>query len=154
MSEKEIIQAADKDFDIEAVDMRDDLDFYNVYRAGVIYGQNHPNILKKDKNMIKEGLKKILPVMQAFVEGKTIQRYDEKKDDWYDVSPNANIDFYYNYRIKPATDEDIESINKREQKEELIAFIRRNVWSNLSLESLQTICDVVKKEIDNSVKNN
>ena len=57
-------------------------------------------------------------------------------------------------RIKPATDEDIESINKREQKEELIAFIRRNVWSNLSLESLQTICDVVKKEIDNSVKNN
>ena len=49
MTEKEIIQAADKDFDIEAVDMRDDLDFYNVYRAGVIYGQNHPNILKKDE---------------------------------------------------------------------------------------------------------
>lgn len=57
-------------------------------------------------------------------------------------------------RIKPATDEDIERINEREQKEELIAFIRRNAWSNLSLESLQTIYDVVKKEIDNSVKNN
>ena len=57
-------------------------------------------------------------------------------------------------RIKPATDEDIESINKREQKEELIAFIRKNAWVNLSLESLQTICDVVKKEIDNSIKNN
>ena len=54
-----------------------------------------------DKNMIKESLKKILPVMQAFVEGKTIQRYDLKKDDWYDVSPNANIDFCYDYRIKP-----------------------------------------------------
>ena len=39
--------------------------------------------------------------MQAFVEGKTIQRYDDKKDDWYDVSPNANIDFCYDYRIKP-----------------------------------------------------
>ena len=51
--------------------------------------------------MVKEGLEKILPVMQAFVEGKTIQRYDEKKDDWYDVSLNANIDFHYNYRIKP-----------------------------------------------------
>lgn len=51
--------------------------------------------------MVKEGLKKILPVMQAFVEGKTIQRYDNKKDDWYDVSPNANIDFCYDYRIKP-----------------------------------------------------
>ena len=51
--------------------------------------------------MVKESLKKILPVMQAFVEGKTIQRYDLKKDDWYDVAPNANIDFCYDYRIKP-----------------------------------------------------
>ena len=51
--------------------------------------------------MVKEGLKKILPVMQAFVNGKTIQRYDDKKDDWYDVSSNANIDFCYDYRIKP-----------------------------------------------------
>ena len=57
-------------------------------------------------------------------------------------------------RIKPATDEDIERINKREQKEELIAFIRKVAWCNLSLESLQAICDVVKKEIDNSIKNN
>ena len=39
--------------------------------------------------------------MQAFVEGKTIQRYDDKKDDWYDISPNANINFCYDYRIKP-----------------------------------------------------
>lgn len=53
-------------------------------------------------------------------------------------------------RIKPATDEDINRINERERKEELIAFIRRNAWSNLSLESLETICDVVKKEIGNS----
>ena len=51
--------------------------------------------------MVKEGLKKILPVMQDFVGGKTIQRYDDKKDDWYDISPNANIDFCYDYRIKP-----------------------------------------------------
>lgn len=51
--------------------------------------------------MVKEGLKKILPVIQAFIEGKTIQRYDDKKDDWYDVSPDANIDFCYDYRIKP-----------------------------------------------------
>ena len=54
-----------------------------------------------EQNMVKEGLKKILPVMQAFVEGKTIQRYDDKKDDWYDIFPNANIDFCYDYRIKP-----------------------------------------------------
>lgn len=62
-------------------------------------------------------------------------------------------DWHYG-RIKPATDEDIKRINERERKEELIAFIRRNAWGNLSLESLQVICDVVKKEIDNSIKNN
>ena len=63
----------------------------------------HPKTTERigDKNMVKESLKKILPVMQAFVEGKTIQRYDDKKDDWYDISPNANIDFCYDYRIKP-----------------------------------------------------
>ena len=63
----------------------------------------HPKTTERigDKNMVKESLKKILPVIQAFIEGKTIQRYDLKKDDWYDISPNANIDFCYDYRIKP-----------------------------------------------------
>lgn len=56
-------------------------------------------------------------------------------------------------RIKPATDEDIERINKRKQKDKLIAFIRKVAWFNLTLESLETICDVVKKEIDNSAAN-
>ena len=52
--------------------------------------------------------------------------------------------------IKPATEKDIERINERERKDELLAFIRKVAWCNLSLESLQTICDVVKKEIGNS----
>lgn len=42
MTREEIIKAADNDFEIEAVDMKDELDFYKVYRAGIIYGQNHP----------------------------------------------------------------------------------------------------------------
>lgn len=44
MTREEIIKAANNDFEIEAVDLRDELDFYKVYRAGVIYGQNHPKL--------------------------------------------------------------------------------------------------------------
>lgn len=52
--------------------------------------------------------------------------------------------------IRRATEKDIEFFNKVKQKNELITFIRKVAWCNLSLDSLQTICDVVKKEIDNN----
>ena len=52
--------------------------------------------------------------------------------------------------IRLATEKDIERLNKVKQKNELLAFIRKVAWCNLPLESLQTICDVVKKEIGNS----
>lgn len=52
--------------------------------------------------------------------------------------------------IKPVTEKDIEHINKAKQKDELLSFIRKVAWCNLSLESLKTICDAVKKEIGNS----
>lgn len=52
--------------------------------------------------------------------------------------------------IRPATENDIERLKKIKQKNELLAFIRNVGLDNLSLESLQTICDVVKKEISNS----
>lgn len=52
--------------------------------------------------------------------------------------------------IKPATEKDIERINETKQKDELLTFIRKVAWCNLSLDSLQTICDVVKKEIGDS----
>lgn len=48
--------------------------------------------------------------------------------------------------IKPVTEKDIERINKAKQKDELLSFIKKVAWCNLSLESLQTICDVVKKD--------
>lgn len=62
-------------------------------------------------------------------------------------------DWHYG-RIKPATDEDIERIKKTERKNELMAYLKGVAWYKLPPESLKTICDVVKKEIDNSVKNN
>ena len=52
--------------------------------------------------------------------------------------------------IRRATEKDIEFFNKVKQKNELLAFIRNVAWCNLSLESLQTICDVMKKEIGNN----
>lgn len=52
--------------------------------------------------------------------------------------------------IRPATENDIERINKVRHKNKLLAFIKNVTWYNLSLESLQTIYDVVKKEIGDS----
>lgn len=48
--------------------------------------------------------------------------------------------------IRPATKNDIERINKVNLKKKLTAFIRQVAWSNLPLESLQAICDIVKKQ--------
>lgn len=59
--------------------------------------------------------------------------------------------WYYGF-IKPATEKDIERINRIKRKDELLTFIRRVAWCNLSLESLETICDVVKKEIGDSAE--
>lgn len=52
--------------------------------------------------------------------------------------------------IRRATEKDIEFFNKVKKKNELIAFIKKVAWCNLSLDSLQIICDVVKKEIGNN----
>lgn len=59
------------------------------------------------------------------------------RDDWH----------YAN--IRPATDEDIERINKDREKRELVKHLNGVVWYNLPLESLTHIWDVVKKEIGN-----
>ena len=62
------------------------------------------------------------------------------RDDWH----------YAN--IRPATDEDIERINKDREKRELVKHLNGVVWYSLRLESLTHIWDVVKKEIGNSAE--
>ena len=55
--------------------------------------------------MIKEQAKELLPIIQAFAEGKTIQYYTGA--DWIDVDPDEAVDFSdnpSNYRIKPEPD--------------------------------------------------
>ena len=53
--------------------------------------------------MTREEVKNLLPVMQAFAEGKEIQYY-YGGIYWVDVKPNEDVDFskdVSNYRIKP-----------------------------------------------------
>lgn len=49
---------------------------------------------------IKE-VQQILPLMQAYVEGKTIQLWDENKEEWVDTSNPSFLLSYPLYRIKP-----------------------------------------------------
>lgn len=58
--------------------------------------------------MTREQAKKLLPIMQAFAEGKTIQYYCKSENPyWVDIGPNEvnqNVDFSNDtsrYRIKP-----------------------------------------------------
>lgn len=53
--------------------------------------------------MNRKQAKELLPIIQAFAEGKTIQYYYEG-EGWIDVSPDRAVDFSNNpskYRIKP-----------------------------------------------------
>ena len=52
--------------------------------------------------MTREEAKELLPIMQAFAEGKTIQIYDGEEGKWIDmtIDPSFNLIPSY-YRIKP-----------------------------------------------------
>lgn len=53
--------------------------------------------------MTKEEAKILLPIIQAFAEGKTIQIRKHGKESYYD-STNSKLNFdlgYYSYRVKP-----------------------------------------------------
>ena len=51
--------------------------------------------------MTREEIKELLPIIQAFAEGKTIQYRHKGRSTWYDLdSGQFNCDMYY-YRIKP-----------------------------------------------------
>lgn len=51
--------------------------------------------------MDRKEAKEILPIIQAFAEGKTIQRFDNDLELWFDFK-DSNINLYASrYRIKP-----------------------------------------------------
>lgn len=51
--------------------------------------------------MTKEDIKKFMPLMQAMLEGKTIQCYCELNKDWIDIDEIFIGNKVSNYRIKP-----------------------------------------------------
>ena len=52
--------------------------------------------------MTREEVKELLPIMQAFAEGKTLQyRVNEENNEWENIINPKFIDLPSNYRIKP-----------------------------------------------------
>lgn len=51
--------------------------------------------------MTREEVKELLPIMEAFAEGKTIQLLG--RDGWTELNNNCIFDINYHYRIKPET---------------------------------------------------
>ena len=52
--------------------------------------------------MTREEAKELLPIIQAFAEGKTLQyRVNEENNEWKDIDNPAFNDFSSEYRIKP-----------------------------------------------------
>lgn len=66
---------------------------------------------------------KLLPIIQAFGEGKTIQFKSPTYDRWDDVTPNTNCAFIYpphRYRIKP--EPEVVYVNKLKKEYENKGF--------------------------------
>lgn len=53
--------------------------------------------------MTPERAKELLPIIQAFAEGKTIQRKSKVNDAWGDIVGQHSFLNDYEYRIKPKT---------------------------------------------------
>lgn len=64
--------------------------------------------------MKRERAKELLPIIQAYAEGKQIQCRFVDHEDWHDVDDNDGIidGLRYEYRIKPEEDAEIESIEQ------------------------------------------
>lgn len=51
--------------------------------------------------MNKEQAFKLLPILQAIADGKTVQRYDKPSGKWFDHGDKFYIEHDHDYRIKP-----------------------------------------------------
>jgi|GEM_PF-5581104 len=73
--------------------------------------------------MNRERAKELLPIIQAYAEGKKLQYKVVGYDDWYDVDDEDGINegTRYEYRIKPEEDEDAEITSIEELKEAIFS---------------------------------
>lgn len=80
--------------------------------------------------MTKEDIKKFMPLMQAMLEGKTIQYNYNGIGDWIDVEEICIGNKVSNYRIKPEPKyrpfKDVEECWAEMQKHQPFGWVRRN----------------------------
>lgn len=88
--------------------------------------------------MTKEEVKKMLPVLQAFAEGKTIESRCIKGDKslWYD-DEDPSFDNDLEYRIKPQTNyrqfKDAEECWQEMQKHQPFGWVKSTLFKDLAL---------------------
>ena len=88
--------------------------------------------------MTKEEVKKMLPVLQAFAEGKTIERRCIKGDKslWYD-DEDPSFDNDLEYRIKPQTNyrqfKDAEECWQEMQNHQPFGWVKSTLFKDLDL---------------------
>ena len=100
--------------------------------------------------MTRERAKELLPIIQAYAEGKKVQFKAVGYDGWYDVDDEDGINegTRYEYRIKPEEDGEITSI---EELKEAIFSKKKEIWSKGGNDSLfldMTISKNMVKDIE------
>lgn len=77
--------------------------------------------------MTKERLKELLPIMQAYIDGKTIQ-YLDSKNNWQDLEDPAFDSCLMKYRIKPESNyrpfNNVEECWEEMQKHQPVGWIK------------------------------
>ena len=101
--------------------------------------------------MNREEMKKMLPIIQAYVDGKALEYHNEYQDKWY---PYANKSHFYimcsdkpeNYRIKPEPKyrpfKDAEECWNEMLKHQPFGWIKDNVGYEL----ISSLCDIEDEE--------
>ena len=88
--------------------------------------------------MTKEEVKKLLPVLQAYADGKTIESRRVKGDKslWYD-DEDPSFDDDFEYRIKPETNyrpfKNAEECWQEMQKHKPFGWVKSNLFKDLAL---------------------
>ncbi len=95
--------------------------------------------------MNREQAKELLPIIQAFAEGKTIQ-YHHGDVDWVDVAPYGVLDFNDDtskYRIKPESKyrpfKDAKECWQEMQKHQPFGWLKIDDWY-CSIEEIRPMC--------------
>lgn len=71
--------------------------------------------------MNRERAKELLPIIQAYAEGKTVEYFSSLGTEWHELTDPLFFDASIEYRIKPEEDEDAEITSIEELKEAIFS---------------------------------